>query len=407
MSKPRALVVGGSLGGLFAANLLRAIGWDVALFERARGNLAGRGAGLGARDELFAVMRRIGAIAGKSVGAEVLSRQCRNVAGDIVHEVPQFAFATAWDRVYQPLRDALPDEFYRSGMQFERYEEQGNRVAAHFADGSREEGDILVGADGLYSTVRAQAFPQAKPSYVGYVAWRFVVTERTMPRALHDDVFKHMIFSFPRGELAFGIPMPPSEGARRSKYRAQCVWFRNADFATELPLLCTDATGKCHGLSIPPPLIRPDLVAELKDAARKNLSPHLAAFVEGAPQPILQPVYDLVSTHMARGRVALVGDSASVVRPHVATGVTKAALDAQALVDALAARNGDIGAALADYDRERPAFGARLVERGRWLGADIGKDKPAIEMTNAPGERLDALLRGYGAAGVIDGEAAM
>ena len=60
MNRPRALVIGGSLSGLFTANLLRTIGWDVEVFERARGDLSGRGAGLGAQADLFAVMRRIG-----------------------------------------------------------------------------------------------------------------------------------------------------------------------------------------------------------------------------------------------------------------------------------------------------------------------------------------------------------
>ena len=60
LSKPRALVIGGSVGGLFAAHLLRAAGWNVAVFERARDDLGDRGTGIGTRDELFAVMRRIG-----------------------------------------------------------------------------------------------------------------------------------------------------------------------------------------------------------------------------------------------------------------------------------------------------------------------------------------------------------
>ena len=57
---PRALVIGGSVGGLFAACLLREIGWDVAVFEKSAGDLSGRGAGLGLSSELFAVMRRAG-----------------------------------------------------------------------------------------------------------------------------------------------------------------------------------------------------------------------------------------------------------------------------------------------------------------------------------------------------------
>ena len=73
MSKPRALVIGGSLSGLLTANLLRTIGWDVDIFERARGNLAGRGAGLGAQADLFNVMRQIGIRIDRSMWTEVHS----------------------------------------------------------------------------------------------------------------------------------------------------------------------------------------------------------------------------------------------------------------------------------------------------------------------------------------------
>ena len=65
---PRALVIGGSVGGLFAACLLREIGWDVAVFEKSAGDLSGRGAGLGLSSELFAVMRRAGVEMNPAIG---------------------------------------------------------------------------------------------------------------------------------------------------------------------------------------------------------------------------------------------------------------------------------------------------------------------------------------------------
>ena len=58
--QPRALVIGGSVGGLFAAHMLRSIGWDVMVFERSADDLVRRGAGIGASDAMFAVMRRVG-----------------------------------------------------------------------------------------------------------------------------------------------------------------------------------------------------------------------------------------------------------------------------------------------------------------------------------------------------------
>ena len=98
---------------------------------------------------------------------------------------------------------------------------------------------------------------------------------------------------------------------------------------------------------MPPPLIRPDLIAALKSDAQAKLAPCLARMVTQTPQPLLQPISDLDPPHIAWGRVALIGDAAFVARPHVATGVMKAALDAESLVAAL--HDDDVTCALEHY----------------------------------------------------------
>ena len=94
---PRALVIGGSVGGLFAAHMLRSIGWDVVVFERSGDDLARRGAGIGANGALFAVMQRIGVSFDASNGIALVSRVWLESNGNIAAEVPTGGgFATAW-----------------------------------------------------------------------------------------------------------------------------------------------------------------------------------------------------------------------------------------------------------------------------------------------------------------------
>ena len=158
--------------------------------------------------------------------------------------------------------------------------------------------------------------------------------------------------------------------------------------------MCTDANGRRHGTSIPPPLIRPDVVEALKADAAASLAPPIADLLARARQPILQPIFDLESPHLVAGRVVLIGDAAFVARPHVATGVTKAALDATCLAEALAAEK-TIDEALGRYERERAPAGRRLVARGRYLGAFLeGRDAD-------PMRTPETIIREYGAAGVI------
>jgi 2-polyprenyl-6-methoxyphenol hydroxylase-like FAD-dependent oxidoreductase len=405
MSRPCALIVGGSLGGLFAANLLRASGWDVTIYERARSDLAGRGAGLGTREELFAVLRRIGVDLGDSIGVDVRSRIGLDADGAVICEIPVRTVATAWDRVYHALKDALPSELYRGGMRLEFFEQDAGSVVASFADGSRKEADLLVAADGIHSTVRKQLLPESKPGYAGYVAWRGVATDDNVPAAFREQIFHHMNFCFPEGELALALPMPASNGSRHSLRRCQFSWFRPVDYATDLPQLCTDASGHCHGLSIPPPMIRPELIQEIKAQAEAMLAPQVATLITRSPQPILQPIFDLATPQIVFGRVVLLGDAAFVARPHVGTGVTKAALDAQFLADVLLAANGDIDAALTRYDAERRRFGDWLVARGRYLGAYLtAQQKPREQRRGRELYRRPEIFMGeFGGAGVIDG----
>lgn len=398
MSQRRALVIGGSVGGLFAANLLRQTGWDVTVFERTRGDLSDRGTGIGTREELFTVMRRIGLRIDASTGVQVQGRVGLDRSGTTLYELPVRAVTSGWQRIWQPLRQALPDDAYRGGMTLAEVRQDGGTVTAVFADGSRETGDLLIGADGLHSTVRGQQVPDLKPDYAGYVAWRGVVEQYRLDPTLHDMMLRRMVFGFPPGELMLSIPMPgPQDGPHRGDGCCHFVWFRPAD-AAALADLCTDASGHAHGVSIPPPLIRPELLDAVRADAERLMAPQLAALVRSTGRIILQPIFDLESPRLVFGRVVLVGDAAFVARPHVATGVMKAALDAERLSDALAVPDVAIDEALSRYDHERRTFGAWLVARGRHIAKAFtteGLDSEA---------RIATLLREYGAAGVVADE---
>jgi 2-polyprenyl-6-methoxyphenol hydroxylase-like FAD-dependent oxidoreductase len=176
--------------------------------------------------------------------------------------------------------------------------------------------------------------------------------------------------------------------------RSQFSWFRPVEYPRGLRQICTDASGRCHGDSIAPPLMRREVLAGLQVSAAALLAPQIAALVAAAPQLILQPIFDLESPGMAFGRAVLVGDAAFVARPHVGTGVTKAALDAQCLADALHAAGGDVDAALERFERERLPAGRDLVARGRYLGSYLegraNRDRDPAQV-----------MREFGSAGII------
>ena len=234
------------------------------------------------------------------------------------------------------LRDAFPADRYHRGRGLKAFAQNGGSVVAHFTDGGTAEADVLIGADGLRSTVRQQCLPAVAPLYAGYVAWRALVPESALPQEIHDQLFAAMTFCLPPGEQFLGYPVAGADNdLRAGQRRYNIVWYRPADEAKELAWLLTDDRGTTHVVSIPPPLIRRDAITGMRAAAERLLAPQLRAIVCLIEEPLLQPIYDLASPRLAFGRVAIIGDAAFVARPHVGAGVSKAADDAAALAEML------------------------------------------------------------------------
>ena len=393
MSKGRAAIIGGSLGGLFSAHLLRAVGWDVDVFEQETGDLAGRGAGIGTHDALHQVMARIGVPIERTMAVVTRCYTCLDDAGNIFREVPSQRTMSAWASFYRPLKAHLPAECCHFGMRLTRVEPDRTGIAAVFADGSRISADVLIGADGHRSTVRSQFLYNVKPTYAGYIAWRAMVPEDRLRDETRAMLSERYVFYLADNQMALVYPVPNNQGdPRLGRYSFNVVWYRTTDTDT-LNQLCTDSQGRQHLGSIPPPLIRPEVVAQAKEAACALLAPQIAEIVMQSKQLFFQPIYDLDSPRLVFGNAVLLGDAAFVARPHVGAGVTKAALDAVGLADAIAAHEGDLNAALVRYDRERRMFGRWVVNRGRQLGAYLELGPPSQPFERDERQRVERVMR--------------
>jgi 2-polyprenyl-6-methoxyphenol hydroxylase-like FAD-dependent oxidoreductase len=379
----RALVIGGSLGGLIMAHLLRGAGWDATVFERNDEELASRGVGLGTHPQLIAILKRAGVEFDESMGITPSRAVCLDRSGKIVIERPTARTLSGWSRLYRALLDALPAQNYQLGKRLTRVEQNTNSVTAIFADGSSEHGDLLIGTDGLRSAVRGQFLPSVQPGYAGYVAWRASIDEADVPPAIWRELVDLYAFCLPEGEQLISYAVPGRDNSTAVGRRAyNIVWYRPVDRDT-LADFCTDANGQHHANGIPPPLIRPDVIALIKADARATIAPQIAeVFARSAP--FFQPIYDLASPQIVFGHVALAGDAAFVARPHAGAGTTKAALDAACLADSLRDTGNDIAAGLQRYERMQLPFGKAVVEVNREEGAYLSAQlKPKAERTHA------------------------
>jgi 2-polyprenyl-6-methoxyphenol hydroxylase-like FAD-dependent oxidoreductase len=373
----KAVIIGGSVGGLFAANMLVRRGWDVQVFERVHDELASRGAGIAGHAELTELLRYAGARM-EARGIDVDSRVAYDQTGSEIARYRHPQYLTAWSFVYRALFDALPKGRCHHGMELTGIEPQADgRCSAVFADGTRVLADVVVGADGFRSRVREICAPEIQPIYAGYVAFRGVMSEALLSEQFRRDVVNLWSFVFPGDGQLIGYPLlgiddSTDPGRRRYSY----LWYRNIGDEVALRDLLTDDKGTEHRYSIPPPLIRSTHIEALKRHALSTLPSPFSEIVIQAEQHMVQPIYDVDSPRIAFGPVALLGDAAFVARPHVGIGVLKAAQDAKALAEALdpcLAGSVSPAAALQQYDRIRVKAGHTAVAFARHLGSFIGR----------------------------------
>lgn len=357
-------VVGGSIGGLFAAAALKRAGWSVQVYERVAVPLSGRGAGIVTHPELIAALQAVGADI-SDLGVQVEDRVVFDVAGAPVLTMPYPQVVTSWDRMYQTLRRLIPDEDYHLDQTLESYSEDADGVSLRFASGLETRVDLLVGADGFRSAVRAQIMPLVKPTYAGYVVWRALAQEADLSPDMHKRVFDVFGMFMPTGTQIVGYPIAGENNDLRPGHRRyNFVWYFPVT-ERDLTDMLTDASGTTHAISIPPPLVREDVLARMEETAARVLPDVFQHVLSKSERPFFTPIYDHLSPSFAKGRVALSGDAACVARPHVGMGVTKAAQDALALARHL---DGDVVAGLQAYSAERVPASRLAYDRSQMLG---------------------------------------
>lgn len=370
----RILVIGGSLGGLFVANMLDRDGHDVQVLEKVKGSMNGRGAGIVSHDALVNSLARAGLDVQATLGVEVPGRVLLDQAGQCVMAFDMPQVLTSWSRLYQILRAALPAERYLQGVSVSQVEMHDDHVQVHASvDGQTRtwEADVVIASDGIRSSVRQQFFPQVQPHYAGYIAWRGVCDESLLSEFTQRTLFDYFGFCVPPDEQIIGYPVAGSDNDTHRGHRAyNFVWYRPTSAGEALQAVLTDADGVHYPQGIPPHKVAWRQLASMREDARRLLSPQFAEILEKTPQPFLQPIFDVVSETITTGRVALMGDAAFVARPHIGMGVAKASEDAVAIADAIRT-HGANPAALAAYAAVRVPAGRSAVQRARWLGSYV------------------------------------
>lgn len=361
-------VVGGSLGGLTAALLLRDLGCSVDVAERSTAELEARGAGIVVLDETSRYLRERTQIGLDDVTTSTTRLRYLDERGDVVFDGPRDYRYSGWHTIYRALLDTFGRDRYHVGREVVGFSSEVERVSVDRADRRTDVVDLLVCADGIGSGSRARLLPEVRPDYAGYIAWRGTVAERDLPAWVLDAFRDALVYEVIPASHILLYPIPAVDGATEPGRRLlNFVWYRNyAGHA--LDDVMTDIDGRRREVSLPPGTARPEHVDEVRAYARANLAPAIAEVVERADRPFAQAIFDIDVRRMAFGRVCLIGDAAFAVRPHIAAGTAKAAADAWALAEALEGANMDIDRALRAWEARQLDVGRAALERARRNG---------------------------------------
>lgn len=328
----RVLIAGGGLGGIATALALQQRGIDSVVFERAD-RLRDGGAGLHIWTNGMLALARLG-VADQVARIAPAQSVCHFATstgrvigtypvGDFVERYGQPTVAIGRSDLHAVLRNAVTAPIV-TGAEVTGYTEHDGGVRLHFADGRTEEGDVLVGADGVRSAVRTRLLGPKPPDYTGYIAWRghaAMGPDEFPPgsfQALFGPGTRFTYYDIAPGVVHWMSVANGPAGGRDTGTPEQTLAMLKARHAG-----WTDPVQRILGATDPASILRGDVV-------------------DRKPDPV-----------WGRGRITLLGDAAHAVSFNIGQGACLAIEDALVLAEHLAAPGAGVTAALRAYEAER------------------------------------------------------
>jgi salicylate hydroxylase len=355
----KVLIAGGGIGGITAALTLRRHGIDAALFEQAEA-FRQVGAGIQISSNAVRVLRGLDlseALARVAVYPEARDYRAWDT-GERLFWTPLGAraeahFGAPYYHVHRAdlldvLLGGLGDADFHLNARVESFDQDASGVAVTLADGRSFAGDVLIGADGIHSLVRACLFGAERPRYTGNVAWRGLVPAE---QVTHLDL-----------QCVTGVWMGPN--------RSIVQYY-----------VSSGRTFNWIGISRSAQPARESWLAEGKigDALAEYAGWHstIRAVIGATPRVLRQALYDRAPLPDWRvGRVVLLGDAAHPMLPFYAQGAAQSIEDAAVLAGCLARSPQDPARALERYVRLRQP-------RTAWMQDLSRREEELYQMTDA------------------------
>jgi salicylate hydroxylase len=363
ISRPHVAIVGGGIGGLFAANALATQGIRVSVYEQAPA-IGEIGAGVFLTPNSVRHLQRVGlepAVEkwGARVGAD--SRYFRHDGAPIAPV--QVTDSSGWNATFgmhradlvAMLADALPAGTVHTGHRCRGFAQDGNTACVSFANGVSVEADIVIAADGIHSELRPYVVPSSRPVFSGSVAYRGLVPHERVPHWPTDRW--QMWFGKGRHFLAFPV--------------------RAGQLINYVGFMPTDEEMK-ESWSAPGD---PDVLRE----AFAGWDPRINELLAQVQVTFRWALYDREPLPVwTRERLSLLGDAAHPMLPHLGQGANQSIEDGMALATILgSADRSTAPKALLAYERLRRERVAEVQRGARENGMRYDSAYPDLGVRDA------------------------
>jgi salicylate hydroxylase len=362
-SRPNVVIIGGGIGGLFAANALIAQGLHVSIYEQAP-VLGEVGAGVYVTPNAVRHLERVGlGPAVEKWGARVGpgSHYFRHDGTPIAPV--QVADATGWNAsfgmhradVVDFLAANLPAGIVHTGHRAVGFEQNGDTARVKFANGAAAEADVVVAADGIHSELRPYVFPPSKPVFHGTISYRGLVSRERLPDWPMDrwqmwaGPSRHfLVFPVRHGTMVNYVGFVPADGDMLES------WSAPGD----------------------PELLRREF---------EGWDPRIGSVLKQVDKTFRWALYDREPLPTwTKGRLTLLGDAAHPMLPHLGQGANQSIEDGMALATILARVDASaVPASLLAYERLRRERVAEVQRGARQNGLRVDSASSDLRVRDA------------------------
>ncbi|KAF2106038.1 hypothetical protein BDV96DRAFT_607696 [Lophiotrema nucula] len=352
------IIVGGSIAGLMCGIMLKHHGYNVTIFEKEPSkSREGYNAGIKIGPDVQDFLKKHSRV------PRDFTITCKapvkfNIDGKAKPEHKQTMTSTSWGLLVSILRadfdgltsKAVPiapkaeerdgNAVFRNGAKVTDVRDFGNSVQVDVEDATSHNiqtvsGDLVIVADGSTSTLRKILLPDVKRQYAGYVSWRGTVQEAAVDKQASQTYAEKFAFHLMDRNYILHYTIPTDDGnVDPGKRLHNWIWYQPlAEKSEGMNAIFTDMNGIRHHGTVPRGLLEPKVWEQQKSLASATMPTDLAQILHSTSAPFVCTIYDLLSPRSVffGGKVLLVGDALTTIRPNAGMSTTHAAYNCNEL----------------------------------------------------------------------------